>query len=210
MFSSLLLKLRSILFLIGIGWTLWFLSGCHQAKPSINLLAEKPLTTQLDVRMTAIETWINGQSQSEKANTPNVDMQFVQITQDIENQLKPIQKQLIELKQQLHSLKALQQNILQQENKIQDLEARLNFVLSKTNGTQKVNPPDWLYKIIWEKKGMIYAVGVSTNKKLAILNAQNALRNYFNSQIVDQVQVLETFQQSGRFYVLVTKKQNDR
>ena len=94
--------------------------------------------------------------------------------------------------------------------KKEDLETRLNFVLSKTNGTQKVNPPDWLYKIIWEKKGMIYAVGVSTNKKLAILNAQNALRNYFNSQIIDQVQVLETFQQSGRFYVLVTKKQNDR
>jgi len=203
-----LLKLRSILSLIGIGWTLWFLSGC-QAKPSINLLAERPLTTQLDMRMTAIETWINGQSQSEKSDAPNFDMQFVQITQDIENQLQPIQQQLIELKQQLRSLKALQQNILQQENKIQDLEARLNFVLSKTNGTQKVNPPDWLYKIIWENEGMIYAVGVSTNKKLAILNAQNSLRNYFNSQIIDQVQVLETFQQSGRFYVLVTKKQND-
>jgi len=81
----------------------------------------------------------------------------------------------------------------------------VNFILSKTDTGQKVKPPDWLYKTVWEREDTVYAVGTANNKKLAILNAKNKLRNYFNYQIIDQVQVLESFSQGKELYVLVAK-----
>ena len=62
-----------------------------------------------------------------------------------------------------------------------------------------------LYKTVWEKENIVYAVGTANNKKLAILNAKNKLRNYFNHQIIDQVQVLEVFNQGQELYILVAK-----
>ena len=178
--------------------------GC-QAKPTTNSLITASVTNQLNQRITAIETWVNAQNESKKKEAKDLEIQPDRGTKDLEIQLQSIQKQLTDLKNQSRLLTTLNQNIIQIEKRTQALEERVNFILSKTDTGQKVKPPDWLYKTVWERENTVYAVGTANNKKLAILNAKNKLRNYFNYQIIDQVQVLESFSQGKELYVLVAK-----
>mgnify|MGYP001208784551 CR=1 FL=1 len=179
--------------------------GC-QAKPTTNnSLITASVTNQLNQRITAIETWVNAQNESKKKEAKDLEIQPDRGTKDLEIQLQSIQKQLTDLKNQSRLLTTLNQDIIQIEKRTQALEERVNFILSKTDTGQKVKPPDWLYKTVWERENTVYAVGTASNKKLAILNAKNKLRNYFNYQIIDQVQVLESFSQGKELYVLVAK-----
>ena len=179
--------------------------GC-QAKPTTNnSLVTASVTNQLNQRITAIETWVNAQNESKKKEAKDLEIQPDRGTKDLEIQLQSIQKQLTDLKNQSRLLTTLNQDIIQIEKRTQALEERVNFILSKTDTGQKVKPPDWLYKTVWERENTVYAVGTASNKKLAILNAKNKLRNYFNYQIIDQVQVLESFSQGKELYVLVAK-----
>ena len=178
--------------------------GC-QAKPTTNSPITVSGTDQLNQRITAIETWVNARNESNKKESKDLEIQPDQVTTGLEIQLQLIQKQLTDLKNQSRLLTTLDQNITQIEKRTQALEERVNFILSKTDADQKVRPPDWLYKTVWEKENIVYAVGTANNKKLAILNAKNKLRNYFNHQIIDQVQVLEVFNQGQELYILVAK-----
>ena len=178
--------------------------GC-QAKPTTNSLITESVTNQLNQRITAIETWVNAQNESKKKEAKDLEIQPDRGTKGLEIQLQSIQKQLTDLKNQSRLLTTSNQDIIQIEKRTQALEERVNFILSKTDTGQKVKPPDWLYKTVWEREDTVYAVGTANNKKLAILNAKNKLRNYFNYQIIDQVQVLESFSQGKELYVLVAK-----
>jgi len=56
---------------------------------------------------------------------------------------------------------------------------------------------------------VIYAVGSSTNPrnghKFAILNAKNALLEYLGGQTVNEVQILQMYQDNKKTFVLVSK-----
>ncbi|MBR52569.1 hypothetical protein CMK19_02225 [Candidatus Poribacteria bacterium] len=205
---SLSLKFRIVLFFIIMVPALLILMlssvGC-QAKPTPNSPITVSGTDQLNQRITAIETWVNARNEYNKKESKDLEIQPDQVTTGLEIQLQLIQKQLTDLKNQSRLLTTLDQNITQIEKRTQALEERVNFILSKTDAGQKVRPPDWLYKTVWEKENIVYAVGTANNKKLAILNAKNKLRNYFNHQIIDQVQVLEVFNQGQELYILVAK-----
>jgi len=160
----------------------------------------------LEQRLSAVEAWIEAASQEKE----NSDTELSQTKIDLKGQLKPIQQQqLIALGQKLAVLQETQQHLDQLQNQISTLEERVNFIISKTNSNHKVVPPGWLNKVIWETDGVVYVVGVSDNpsngKKFALLNAKNELREYFGLQTIDQVQILETFQQGEKYYVLISR-----
>ena len=74
---------------------------------------------------------------------------------------------------------------------------------------EKAAPPLWMHKVIWEENGVIYAVGSSANptngQTFAILNAKNALLEYLGVQTISEVQILETYRNNHKTYVLVSK-----
>ena len=193
---------RSVLITLAI--ILSILNGCS-SKLVVSPANSSNQTEALGQRLSAVEAWIEAASQEKE----NSDTELSQTEIDLKTQLKPIQQQLIVLGQKLTALQETQQYLDQFQNQMSALEERVNFIISKTSLNYKVAPPDWLNKVIWETDGVVYVVGVSNNPsnggKFALLNAKNELREYFGLQIIDQVQILETFQQGEKHYVLISR-----
>jgi len=191
-------------FLITWAIILSILNGCS-SKQVVSPANSSNQSEALAQRLSAVEAWIEAASQEKE----NSDTELSQTKIDLKEQLKPIQQQLIALGQKLAVLQETQQHLDQLQNQISTLEERVNFIISKTNSNHKVAPPGWLNKVIWETDGVVYVVGVSDNpsngKKFALLNAKNELREYFGLQTIDQVQILETFQQGEKYYVLISR-----
>ena len=191
-------------FLITWAIILSILNGCN-SKQVVSPANSSNQSEALAQRLSAVEVWIEAASQEKE----NSETEPNQTKIDLKEQLKPIQQQLIALGQKLAALQETQQHLDQLQNQISALEERVNFIISKTNSNHKVAPPGWLNKVIWETDGVVYVVGVSDNpnngKKFALLNAKNELREYFGLQIIDQVQILETFQQGEKYYVLISR-----
>ena len=193
---------RSVL--ITLANNLLILNACS-SKLVVSPANSSNQTEALGQRLSAVEAWIETASQEKE----NSDTELSQTEIDLKTQLKPIQQQLIALGQKLTTLQETQQYLDQFQNQMSALEERVNFIISKTSLNYKVAPPDWLNKVIWETDGVVYVVGVSNNPsnggKFALLNAKNELREYFGLQIIDQVQILETFQQGEKYYVLISR-----
>ncbi|MCZ6676175.1 MAG: hypothetical protein O7E52_02880 [Candidatus Poribacteria bacterium] len=166
----------------------------------------------LDQRLKVIEEWTEAQTNLPTQLVRSNPVEEVDTFAELEEKLRQVQLRLHQIENRLANTHRTQKQVEDLAAHLATLETQIGYLRAKdTEQTArvKVAPPAWLQKVIWEADGVIYAVGSSTNKRsgqeFALLNAKNALLEYLGVQVVSEVQVVETYRDNRKTYVLVSK-----
>ncbi len=166
----------------------------------------------LDGRFELIEQWIQLQTNQEIAPTDSQPAEEIEGVTDLQAEIRRLEVRLHRLTNRAEQVDRNQQLIQDFAQRISTMDSQIGYLLTQNTNSapdKKVSPPSWLHKVIWEEDGVIYAVGSSTNPrnghKFAILNAKNALLEYLGGQTVNEVQILQMYQDNKKTFVLVSK-----
>lgn len=167
--------------------------------------------SSLNQRMKVIEEWSQVQIEHESMLTTSASSEDTDSFEALEAEIRQAQVQLHQVENGLEEMTQRQGQLQDLAERLERLESRIEYLMINRDGTQnvKIAPPRWLHKVIWEEDGVVYAVASSTNKtngrEFAVLKAKSALLEYFGAQSISEVQILETYQDKDKTYVLVSK-----
>ena len=165
----------------------------------------------LDGRFKLMEEWIQLQTDQESVSTDSQSTDETERINNLQAEIRRLEGSLHRLTNRVEQADRNQQLIQDFAQRFSTIDSQIGYLLTRNAdlAPDQTGPPSWLHKVIWEEGGMIYAVGSSTNpsngSKFAVLNAKNALLEYLGTQTVNGVQILQTYQDNQKTYVLVAK-----
>ena len=194
---------------------IFIIGGCagkNSIEREINQL--RTAISSLDQRMKVIEEGAQAETEQESMLASSAYTEDTDSFNAFETEVRQMHVRLHRFENRLEEMPRHRQQLQDLTQRLATLESQMKYLMINTDETKKakVAPPSWLHKVIWEEDGVVYAVASSTNKangqEFALLKAKNALLEYFGVQSISGVQILQTYRDKDKTYVLVSKVRN--